>query len=136
MTLLGVQTAEESMLKHIAQRGILGSMAEKSVVSSSSSVTSNGELSEEDPAEYLWLVRHYQDEPLAGEEIPRKTKTNSTLMGPLRESCRADTKEPWLQIPSKCIAYPVSFSSCSVRRNWRGDFVYVDNEAAVCPIFL
>ena len=24
----------------------------------------------------------------------------------------------------------------SVRRNWRGDFVYVDSEAAVCPIYL
>ena len=47
MTLLGVQTAEECMLKHIVQRGILGSMAEESIVSSSSSITSDGELSEE-----------------------------------------------------------------------------------------
>ena len=27
-------------------------------------------------------------------KIPRKTKTNSTQMGSLRESCRTDTKEP------------------------------------------
>ena len=39
VTLLGVQTAKECMLKHIAQHGILGSMAEESVVSSSFSVT-------------------------------------------------------------------------------------------------
>ena len=45
MMLLGVQTAEECMLKHIAQRGTLGYMAEESVVSSSYSATFNGELS-------------------------------------------------------------------------------------------
>ena len=55
------------MLKHIAQCGILGSKAEESIVSSSSSVTYNGELSEEELAEYSSLVRPYQDEPLAGE---------------------------------------------------------------------
>ena len=62
-TLLGVQTAEECMLKHIVQRGTLGTMAEESVVSSSSSVTSDGELSEEDLAKYSSLVRPYQDKP-------------------------------------------------------------------------
>ena len=80
MTSLGVQTAKECMLKHIVQRGILGSMAEESVVSSSSSVTSNGQLSEEDLAEYSSLVRPYQDKPLAREDT---TKTNSMQMGSL-----------------------------------------------------
>ena len=51
-----------------AQLGILGSMAEESAVFSSSSVTSDGELSEGDLAEYSSLVRPYQDEPLAGED--------------------------------------------------------------------
>ena len=41
-------------------------MAEESTVSSSFSVASNGESSEEDIAEYLSLVRPYQDETLAG----------------------------------------------------------------------
>ena len=72
MMSLGVQTDEECMLKHIAQRGILGSMNEGSVVFSSSSVTFNGELSEEDLAEYSSLVRPYQDEPLAGEDTTEK----------------------------------------------------------------
>ena len=40
-------------------------MAEESVVYSSSSVTSDGELSEEDLAKYSSLVRPYQDKPLA-----------------------------------------------------------------------
>ena len=80
------------MLKHIAQRGILGSKAEESIVSSSSSVTYNGELSEEELAEYSSLVRPYQDEPLAG-KIPQKTK-NSMQMGSPRESCRTDTEAP------------------------------------------
>ena len=80
MTLLGVQTTEECMLKHIVQRGILGFMAEERVVSSSSSVTSDGELFEEDLAKYALLIRSYQDEPLAGKDIPRKTKTNSMQM--------------------------------------------------------
>ena len=86
------------MLKHIAQHGILGSMAEESAVSSSSSVTSDGELPEEYFAEYSSLVRPYQDKPLAKEDIPWKTKTNLTQMGSLRDTCRADTKEPWLWI--------------------------------------
>ena len=92
--LLGVQTAEECMLKHIAQRGILGSMAEEALFRPLLLLyTSDGELSEEDLVKYLSLVRPYQYEPLA-RKIPRKMKTNSMHMGSLRKSCRADTKEP------------------------------------------
>ena len=54
-----MQTAEECMLKIIAQSGIWGSMAEDSVVFSSSSVTSNGELSVEDLAEYSSLKMNH-----------------------------------------------------------------------------
>ena len=56
-------------------------------------------------------------------KIPQTTKMNLTQMGSLRESCWTDTKEPWLWIPAKCNAYPVSFSLCTVRRNWHGDCV-------------
>ena len=76
------------MLKHIAQGGTLGSisMAEESVVSSSSSVTSNGELSEE----VLQSIRRSSDPIKTNHDwpgkIPRKTKTNSTQMGSLWES--------------------------------------------------
>ena len=45
-------------------------------------------------------------------------------------------KEPWLWIPGKCIAYPVSFSLCSVRRNWHGDFVHVDSKSACSVPYL
>ena len=69
-------------------------------------------------------------------KLPRKTQTNLTQMGSLRESCRADMNGLWLWIPGKCIASPVSFSSCSVRLNLHGDFVYVDSESTECPIFL
>ena len=54
---------------------------------------SDGELCEEDLAEYSSLVRPYQDEPLTGKDTT-ETKTNSTQMGSLQESCGTDTKEP------------------------------------------
>ena len=53
--------------------------------------TSDGEMSEEDLAEYSSLIRPYQDELLAGEDT---MENDLTQMGSLQESCRTDTKEP------------------------------------------
>ena len=88
MTLLGVQTAEECMLKHIAQLGILSSMAEESVVSSSFSVIYMKKI--------LPSTRRLLDPIKTNHwpgKIPRKMKTKSTQKGYLWEFCRIDTKE-------------------------------------------
>ena len=70
MTLLGVQNAEGcSYVEAERNVGFWALWLKKALFPPLPLLyTSNGELSEEDLAEYSSLVRPYQDEPLAGED--------------------------------------------------------------------
>ena len=81
--------------------------------------TSDGELSEEDLAEYSSLVRPYQDEPLAGEDTTEnedELDADGLSPGILRDRYeRAETSQchyyMWERLPLSYLLCVSSFSS-------------------------